>query len=535
MIAVNQVGYESKGIKHATIVASQHYQLFRTDGTLVREGDTDALRPDENSGESAALIDFSDVSEPGEYYFREDNGEESCRFKIAPNIKELYDPLLTDALRMLYFQRCGMELEEKYAGKFKHKACHCQDAYYLGDPEHKRKLIGGWHDAGDYGRYSTAASVALAHMFYSYLLNPDIYKKLDMNIPESGNGTPDILNECRYELDWLLQMQDADGGVHHKATSKTFLGFLMPEEDLLEIIITPVSSLATADFAAVTALASRVWNDIDPDYAEKCRKAALLAGEWLEKNPSMLFENPREVTTGTYEDLCDADERFWAAIELYQITKDEKYIGIVRQIMELRINTTALGWADVGGFATLSLLISAPESFDPLLLGRLRGSWIDEAERLLAIAEGNDYEITMHPYNFIWGSNMIVLCNAMNLCVAHKISGNTKYLEAARRQLDYILGRNAVNTSYVTGYGERAFRNPHNRPTIADGIDDPIPGFVSGGPNAFANDTVANPEKMKGAAPMKWFADAGLSYCTNEITIYWNSPLIFILGYFLSL
>lgn len=535
MIAVNQVGYESNGIKHASIIEARHYQLFRADGTLLREGDADALKYDENSGESAALIEFTDITEPGEYFFREENGEKSCVFRITEDLTGLYRPLLKDALRMLYFQRCGMELEEKYAGKFRHKACHNQRASYLDDPKRTVDLTGGWHDAGDYGRYSTAAAVALAHILYSYQLDPKVYKDLDTDIPESGNGTPDALNECRYELEWLLKMQDTDGGVHHKATSRKFLDFLMPEEDDLEIVITPVSSLATADFAAVTALASRVYGPFDPAFADRCRQAALLAGEWLQKNPAMLFENPKEVSTGSYEDLCDADERFWAAVELYQITKDEKLSGTIRQIMELRINTTALGWADVGGFATLSLLIQAPESFDKLLLERLKGSWMDEANRLVAVAESNPYELTLHPYNFVWGSNMLVLCNAMILCMAHHLSGKAKYLATARRQLDYLLGRNAVNTSYVTGYGENAFRHPHNRPTIADGIDDPIPGFVSGGPNAFANDTIANPEKLRSAAPMKWYADAELSYCTNEITIYWNSPLVFILGYFLSL
>jgi len=535
MIAVNQIGYESRKKKHATITGGRKFFLYREDGSLVKEGTTGELTPDENSGEDAAVIDFSDVTETGNYYLQEEDGTKSCIFRIADNTPALYHLLHTDALRMLYFQRCGMDLEEKYAGKFGHKACHCQDAYCLGDASHKRKLIGGWHDAGDYGRYSTAGAVALGHLLYGFLINTSVYEDLETNIPESGNGIPSVLNECRYELDWLLQMQEADGGVHHKATSAKFVDFIMPEEDKEEIVITPVSSLATADFAAITALAARVYRDYDPDFSEKCKQAALLSGEWLEKNPAMLFENPREVTTGSYEDLCDADERFWAAVELYQLTEDPKQMDRIRQILELRINTNALGWADVGGFGTLSLLISAPDSFHPLLLERLKGCWMDEADRLTALSESNAYEITLRPYNFIWGSNMLVLCNAMILCMAHRLSGNDTYLEAAYHQLDYILGRNAVNTSYVTGYGERAFRHPHNRPTIADGIDDPIPGFVSGGPNAFSNDTQANPETMKGRAPMKWHADAELSYCSNEITIYWNSPLVFVLGYFLGL
>lgn len=143
MIAVNQVGYVSKDVKHVTVNRSGKYKLYRADGTFIREFPVDSLVPDENSGENIALIDFSDLTEVGEYAFRDENGEESCRFRIAKDAKELYYPLITDSVRMFYFQRCGMDLEEKYAGKFKHRACHCQEASYLDNPAKKKKTDRG--------------------------------------------------------------------------------------------------------------------------------------------------------------------------------------------------------------------------------------------------------------------------------------------------------------------------------------------------------------------------------------------------------
>ena len=535
MIYVNQVGYVSGGVKHATISGGREFTLHKAElggreGRAVLMGDTDVLTRDANSGEEVALIDFSGITEAGKYYFTDEKGNRSAQFTID---EDVYAPVFRDALRMFYFQRCGMELEEKYAGKYAHKACHRQKAFYLDDPERKVDLCGGWHDAGDYGRYVTAAAVALGHLLYAYEMMPDAFTE-ELNIPESGNGIPDLLNECRYELDWMLKMQDVDGGVHHKATSMHFVGFVMPEEDDLDIAITPVSSLATADFAAITAMASRVYAAFDPVYAERLKEAAVRAGEWLSVHPEFLFKNPDEVKTGTYEDRCDADERLWAAAELYRLTKDKNYLSVLPSILELRISLTALGWGDVGGFAGMSVLTAEKGCFDEALAERFRYRWLDEADRLVKVAGENAFELALHPSEFIWGSNMVVLTNAMVLVMAHHISGKEEYLETAGYQLDYIFGRNAIDTSYVTGHGEKAFHDPHNRPTIADGIEEPIPGFVSGGANRGACDTKANAELLKGVPPMKCYADHNLSYSTNEITIYWNSPLVFTLAYMMT-
>ena len=526
-IYINQIGYDINGKKHATISGCKEYELIDQDGKVVLRGQAEALSFDESSGEEIALIDFSDVKEAGTYYFKDSDGNCSYHFQIG--IK-LYEDVAKDALKMFYFQRCGMELEEKYAGKFAHKACHTRPVSILRREEEIVDCGGGWHDAGDYGKYTTPGAVALAHLLYAYELNKEAFAE-EINIPESGNGVPDILNECRYELEFLLKMQEKDGGVAHKCTALLHPGFVMPEDDEPPFYRMPVSSLATADYAAICAMAVRIYEKYDKAFADRLRKSAVDAWEWLLKNPGLDFEDPAESKTGAYDDCCDADERLWAAVEMYRLTQDDRCIGVINQIFEMRICLTALGWKDVGGLAAMAALTAEEGTFDPFITDRFRDAWITEADRLVRVAEANSFDIAMHAYDFGWGSNMIVLTNAMVLCFAAKLTKETKYQTVALYQLDYIFGRNPLAISYVTGYGEHAFKQPHNRPTIVDGVEEPIPGYVSGGPNKAPCDPDALAAIPAHTAPMKCYVDDWRSYSTNEITIYWNSPLVFILSF----
>lgn len=528
-VFTNQVGYYTNSVKIATVKDVSACTLFRND-KIIKEFNGFELKYDENSGDNISVVDFSEIKEPGIYYFTDNLGNKSCSFTISDNP---YDKLFTDIQKMFYFQRCGMELEEKYAGIYSHKACHTAKVTLLKDPSVSCDCLGGWHDAGDYGRYVSAGAVAVAHLLYAYDLCKDIFN-VSLNIPESGNGMPDILSEVAYELKFLLCMQRNDGAMYHKCTSMYHTGFVMPEDDGLPFFITPVTSVSTGDACGVFAQAAAIYKKYDEEFSKTLKEAAIKSFEWLLANPLYIFENPKECYTGTYEDPCDSDERLYAYTQIYLLTGDERCLGLIRNILEYKINTTALGWSDVGGFTSLAVLTAGPEVFPDDLTARLRQQWLDEADRLVNVSTGNNYGIACHPYNFNWGSNMGVLLNGMVLCFAHHLTGLDKYITAAIAQFDYILGRNAMDVSYVTGHGERAFRNPHNRPTVADNIDDPIPGFVSGGPNRFPCDPDAKKIIPEGTAPMKCFADVIGSYSTNEITIYWNSPLVFLLAYIKS-
>jgi len=524
-VYVNQVGYLATAHKTATISGDRSWKLVDDSDKVILEGVVETLSKDANSGEEVALIDFSVVTNPGKYHFETASGK-SYNFTISD---EAFDKVFFDSMKMFYFQRCGIELTEKYAGKFTHKACHTAPVSILRNEAVKFECNGGWHDAGDYGRYSTAGAVALGHLLYAYEINPSAFD-VELNIPETGNGVPDILNECRYELEWLLKMQAADGSVYHKCTSIKHTGFVMPEDDDLPFIVTPVSSMAVGDFVGVTALASRIYAKYDISFSDKLKEAAVKSYKWLLDNPGFLFENPAECTTGGYDDMSDADERLWALAEYVRLTGDKAEAGKFGRMLELQISTTALGWGDVGGFAALAVLTAKPGLFDETVVETFKGRWLDTADNLIKIAKENSFELAMRPYHFGWGSNMIVLTNACKLAYAYVLTNDEKYKYYAQTQIDYILGRNAVNTSYVTRNGEGAYSHPHNRPSESDGIEEAIPGQVSGGPNGHPCDEAACRLLKPGTAPMKCYVDDWGSYSTNEITIYWNSPLVMTLG-----
>lgn len=528
-IYTNQVGYYPTAVKHGTVTKAGVYRVVNSSNDTVLELNVSEqdLTFDDNSGEKCSSIDFSSVKTVGTYHIESEAGEKSCSFVISENA---YDKLFSDSIRMFYFQRCGMALEEKYAGKFAHKICHIKPVSVLRNRADVFECNGGWHDAGDFGRYVTAGAVALAHLLYAFEMMPEKLS-LDLNIPETGSGMPDILSECKYELDWMLKMQNAEGGVYHKCTSIKHADFIMPEDDDLDFFATPVSSMAVADFVAVCYLAARIYKKYDEQYSAKLSNAADKSWQWLLDNPEFLYDNDPSCTTGEYDDVNDLDERMWAAAERYRACKDEVAVSYINKQLVYRINTTSVGWWDVGGFASVAVLTAEDNLFPVDVVNRFKSDWTDEANRLREIITSNSYEISFRSHEFVWGSNMEILKNAVVLFIQAKRSGDSSYSDAAIHQLDYILGRNAVNFSYVTGHGENAFKNPHNRPTASDGVEEVIPGYVSGGANGHPCDEVACELIPEGTAPMKCFVDRVECYSLNEITIYWNSIFVWALAF----
>lgn len=556
-IYVNQVGYLPQAGKVAVSSFPCNFQLINAQTQLsVLDGAATAAGSDACSGEQVWQIDFSEAVVPGSYYILADNGERSHTFRIEENV---YEALKSAVVKALYYQRCGCELVMEHAGVYTHKACHTAPSIFLEDYISKAPnpqqfdMTGGWHDAGDFGRYTSPAAVALAHLLYAYELFPEKLQ-MNLNIPESGNDMPDLLNECFYELTWLLKMQAPDGGAYHKLTSFSHADFIMPEEDSAQFIIYPVSSMATADFAAVMALASRVYAPFRPAFSKQALAAARKAWAWLETHPYIGFHNPDGSNTGEYDDECDLDERLWACAELLRTDRENApmmqgkntYLEKLKEYSAMPVSKTDFGWTDVSGLAALTILFD-PDHSAGCLEADYKKVLFAEADRLCELQTVSGYRLAMKPDDFVWGSNMVVCNRAMLLILASLLADDRKtadgretadhrkaadYREAALNQLHYLLGRNALDISYVTGFGENAFRNPHNRPTFADGIELPMPGWVSGGPFKTPCDEAARARIPEGTAPMKCYVDHVDSYSTNEITIYWNSPVAFMTAFF---
>lgn len=556
-IYVNQLGYLPISDKVAVFAFPQYKDaappfvsgpayLCKENGDRIFESTPVVHGWDESSGDYLFRMNFSEVTEEGTYFIQW-NDTSSHPFTIGST---LYRDLNVLLARALYYQRCGMELSEKHAGKFARPACHTAPtvlwteyekflAGELAESDMKKfDIRGGWHDAGDYGRYTTAGACALAHILYAYRFFPDSFA-LSLNIPESGNGTPDILNECRYELDWLLQMQAEDGSVSHKHTTLHHAAFVMPHEDTNQMLLLPASSMATASFAAVLALASRIYRPFDAVFADKAFSAAKKAYDWLTAHPDFLFDPTPNVHTGGYGDRSDLDERMWASLEFFRCTGEIPYLEKAYALYKEQPYPIQYGWNDISGFAAWALLepelmpeADLKESF--ILSTDEQGFRTDykerllkEANHLLDVITAGGYGVALGVREYPWGSNLMVLNRGMLFGTSYLLTAKPEYRNAVTKQMDYLLGVNATDYSYVAGVGAHAFCNPHNRVTVADGIDETIPGFVSGGANGHPSDEKAKWMLLPDTPPMKCYLDIWECYSLNEVAIYWNSPAIF--------
>lgn len=530
-IKVNQLGYPVDADKIAVLTAkcSEFEVVNQKTKKIVYRGQLSEPIEDQASNEVVYHADFSNVSDSGHYYIQAD-GVRSATFLISDNP---YFEARQGILKAFYFFRCGMELTEEYAGEWAHKACHLAESIVFDNQECKLDGTGGWHDAGDYGKYTVPGAKAVADLLLAYELRPNAFNQA-IPIPETDGVIPDILHECRYELDWLLKMQELEtGAVYHKLTTLEFPGLdVMPEDDLDPQYLTPVSATATGTFAATMAMAARIYKPFDQEFAAVCLERAEKAWQWLLMNPDVPgFKNPVEITTGEYGDEDDRDERFWAAAELYRTTGNENYHQALIELADEDFSKTEFGWADMGGYGTTAYLLNGKALSNHDVYQKLMSELMHEAEKLLNNCSKDGYLISLENEDYVWGSNMGVMNKAMTLLLAHHFTGNVAYKNCALDHVHYLFGRNALDISYVTGFGDRPVMEPHHRPSVGDQVDAPVPGLVSGGPNAGLQDEYAAAH-LQGKAPAKCFVDHEDSYATNEVTIYWNSPALFVLAHF---
>ena len=537
-IKLNQVGFMPKARKTAVytykdnvfgqnndvtnMAEVEFFTITDSEGKEVYRGKLTGPVEASYAGETVYQADFSDFSEQGTYSISISDSV-SYPFVIGDKV---YDSLLKDLLRMLTKQRCGVELTEKYAGKAAHPACHNTPARIYGTEEFL-DVNGGWHDAGDYGRYIVAAATAVEDLLLTYEDFKDLWSNDDLNIPESGNGIPDILDEAKFELDWMLKMQDEKtGGVYHKVTCHSFPDFVMPQEETEELVLSPVSNAATAAFAAIMAKASDVYRQWDEAFCEKAlskaKKAYAYLTEHMEAAP---FRNPKDIVTGEYSDKSFTDEMFWAAVELYKVTGDKEYRDFAEKTVANEI-THGYGWDDVGSYGNMAYLSLTADLIDNDLAKKIIDAIIEEAKSYLENSKSDGYMSALGD-NYCWGSNLPACSYARMMLAAADYTGNEEYRKAAYDQMSYILGQNATGYSFVTGYGTKAASHPHHRPSIATG--ETVDGMVVGGPDGGLHDpcAVAN---LKGLPPARCYVDNYESYSTNEITIYWNSPFIYLLS-----
>ncbi len=527
-VCLNQVGFFPEARKtfvtRLTDVSSEYSIIDVKTNEAVYTGSFTGTVEAKEAGESVLQGDFSDFTTPGEYVIQVSNGEESYPFEIKEGV---YDDLLKELFLFFYRQRCGCAVEGDVAGKWAHPECHTAEANIYDTKDYK-EVNGGWHDAGDYGRYIVAGATSVADMFMAYEDFTNLWKSDDLGIPESGNGIPDILDEARYELDWMLKMQDeATGGVYHKVSCGDFPGYVMPDGETKKLIIAPISPTATGDFAAVMAMASRIYAPYDSEFAKTALEVAVKAWDYLEANPNMEgFKNPPGIYTGEYGDGDSGDERYWAAVELLKVTGEQKYKDFAENSIRSRV-PVGMGWDAMGTYANAAYLSLPEDLHDAELKGKIVETLKNVAGEYLNNVRTDGYMCDLGT-NYCWGSNLSVCTYARLMLLTEKYAPEMEGLStAAYDQLSYLLGQNAVSYSFVSGFGTKCTSNSHHRPSICKSSE--MPGMVAGGPNGGCEDGIAG-KALKGQPPAKCYIDDSGSYSTNEVAIYWNSPVLYLVS-----
>jgi endoglucanase len=537
-IKVDQAGYLPGAPKLAMVVsrnAATEFLVHRTgDGSVVFRGHLTAAVLDPDTQDLVQTADFTKLVEEGRYYIEARGVGRSWDFSIAA---DAFSRTFYLALRAFYGQRCGtaVDLGPEFPG-YSHPACHLRAEYHVSSGKTgPAAASGGWHDAGDYGRYVVNSGITTGTLLWTWELFGPRFAKLNLHIPESGNSVPDILNEVRWNLAWMLSMQDQDGGVWHKEVSEQFSGFVMPDKDpLLPYVIgtgkSPYkSSCATADFAAVMAIAGRVYASYDAAFAQKSMDAARRAWGWLDKNPNVLFHNPPGVRTGDYSDADCGDERLWAAAELWRSTRDKVYGRyFAEHYGEYRDTIRAIRPQDWEYVAPLAMWTWVLGGARDASAKDIRDRTQNAADQIVARSAGTGYRISLAASDYVWGSNSIAANYGVQLLVANAMRPDARYVDAAMDNLHYLLGRNTFSLSWVTRVGENAFQHPHHRPSAADGLGAPWPGLLSGGPNRNREDGVL--KALPALPPAKNYVDSQNSYASNEIAINWNAALVFLLA-----
>ena len=537
-IVVNQVGYlpewQKKAFFRQTTVLNA--KIKQQDAAKLIDRDTKkeiatlALNPaitDPDTADAIATIDFSDITRSGNYYLRAGKFE-SVPFAIG---EDIYQEPLIKLLRSYYIQRCGVEIDDPISG-ISHPPCHLSDGI-LARQDNLAKIdaVGGWHDGGSYNKYVATATVTIGRLLSLYEQNPDLFPDGQLNIPQSGNGRSDLLDEMEFGLSWLLKMQRDDGAVYRKVSGKTWQLNLAPDEDDKPRYVYGISTPETAKFAASMAIASRNFESIDSQLANQYLTAANLAWQYLETQSEMKVDWKAEDDSGsdkylaskfnTEESLTtDIDDRLWAAAELYITTGNNDFASYFANNLD-RVEYTLFEWKNPAPLGMMNYLRQKRQPVAEEVIDKIKTKILQRADLVLDLVNRSNYNIANN--RFIWGSNRMTAEEGITLVYAYQMTNNSQYLNAAISQLDYLLGRNYFNQTFITDIGTNYVKNLSNLYARAKQIK--LPGLVVAGANATAQDSRVY--KNRGQLS---YSDDKLAYATNGNATDYNASVISLIA-----
>jgi endoglucanase len=550
-IRVNQVGYLTRFAKVATLETTEEgpleWRLVDAAGKVEATGKTRPFGADRSSGQHVQQIDFSEVTTRGKGFRLKVGAAQSYPFEIGDDI---YRRLKYDALSFFYLQRSGVEIAMPYA----RSPAYARPAGHLGDrsvacaPQahctYSLDVSGGWYDAGDQGKYLVSSGISvwtLQNEFEAlsrFGATGRDFGDRKLNIPEAGNGRPDLLDEARFNLEFMLKMQVPPGQPHAGMAHQRIHGEAwssiptMPHEDTIKRSLHPVSTGATYDLAATAAQGARLWNKLDPTFAARCLTVAETAFVAARKSPT-IFAEPIGQGGGAYGDGDLSDELYWASAELFITTgkaeyKDELLRSRFHRSVERDATGGNLGWDHVAALGKISLA-EVPNALGEAAIAEQRKGIITAADRFMATLDKRGYRMpAASDSTYIWGSNAVAMNAALVLGTAYFFTHEVRYANGAIDCMDYLLGRNPLAHSYVAGYGTDFLRNPHHRVWAHQKnpqLPEAPPGAVAGGPNSMLQDPYIRKLGMSGCPPQTCYVDHVESYSTNEVAINWNAPL----------
>ena len=535
-LQVDQAGYPADGPKRALVVGrpGDPARVDLIDAATGRRVGVFAMgepATDPLSGISVAELRLDGWRKPGRYRLALD-GELSPEFAIGDDDLRRLQRLLA---RSFYLQRCGVALDDPETG-LRHPADHAEDGRLAHDDGAARAgeawpAAGGWHDAGDFGKYVATTTVATARLLDAWERRPADFPDGALGIPESGNGRSDLLDEAGIGLRWLLAMQRADGAVYRKLSGAQWPGPVSPDQDRQARFVYGVSSPETAKFAAVMAQAARLPGDAAS--RARYREAAVRAWRWLEtvRDPQQVDwaegddrGSGRYLYSGTDRELSlltDRDDRVWAAAELWLLTGEEPYLRFLREETYLTRDLALFEWKNPAALGVIHLLERRDGALPGDLRERLGAGLREAADAALQRSAGNPWRLAN--LRFIWGSNKMAAEEGFLLAAAWRMTGRADYRDAARSQLDYLMGENPFGLSFVTGFGERRVSHVAHLYARAAGQD--IPGLLVGGPNDLAQDGIAPAGKG-----ILSYTDNDRAYSVNEYAIDYTASLIGLIG-----
>ncbi|WP_437783628.1 glycoside hydrolase family 9 protein [Sorangium sp. So ce1097] len=561
-IAVNQVGYLPGAVKIASVsnaaTAPLPWVLLDGAGKAVARGQTRVFGKDGASGDRVHLIDFTAIRVPGQGYVFAVGDDKSFPFDIGADI---YQQLKYDALAYFYHNRSGIEIKMPYAGKpeLARPAGHLHDkstrCLQGSGCDYALDASRGWYDAGDHGKYVVNGGISVWTLLNWYERTKHLgtssadFADGKLSIPENKNGVPDILDEARWELEFLMGMQVPEGKplagmVHHKMHDDAWTGLgLAPHEDKMNRSLHKPSTAATLNVAAVGAQCARIWKTVDAAFSARCLKSAERAWAAAKQNPALYAPPGGDKGGGPYDDTDVKDELYWAAAELFVTTGKPEYKQVVQSSpLNARFPTevdgvaSSMNWKVTDALGQISMAI-VPGNVDAAWQQQLRGRIAKAADHYLAIADKEGYRTLVQRTpadKYEWGSNSFVLNNMLVLALAHDVTKQQKYLDGVVLGMDYLLGRNPLGQSYVTGYGDKPLENPHHRfwaHQANSKYPKAPPGAVSGGPNSSLQDPHAQSAGLKGCVAQRCFVDHIEAWSVNEITINWNAPFAWVTAF----